>query len=93
MPLLTQALTGHRTAAAERIAERYERVKAIHDQQRIAWRDALEAVRGESPIDPRWVSHCIDAVKMVDALRFGRRHSGGLGLGEPGFPDPGSCSP
>ena len=68
LPLLTEALAGHRTAAQTRIAARFQHVKALHDQQRSAWREALEHVRDDSPLDPLWVSHCINAMKGDDSI-------------------------
>jgi acetolactate synthase-1/2/3 large subunit len=70
MPMLTQALKRHRASAENQILERSERVRAIHDQQRIAWRNALAQVRDDSPIDPLWLSHCIDAVKDDSTVIF-----------------------
>jgi acetolactate synthase-1/2/3 large subunit len=70
MPMLTEALAARRASAEDGILERRARVRAIHDQQRVAWRDAMEAVRNDSPLDPLWVSHCIDSVKDDDTIIF-----------------------
>jgi acetolactate synthase-1/2/3 large subunit len=68
LPMLTEALAGHRQAAQARIAARFQHVKALHDQQRAAWREALEHVRDDSPLDPLWVSHCINEVKGDESI-------------------------
>ncbi len=68
MPMLTAALAEHRTAAQARIAARFAHVKALHDQQRAAWREALDHVRDDSPLDPLWVSHCINEMKGDDSI-------------------------
>ncbi|MEE8305212.1 MAG: thiamine pyrophosphate-requiring protein [Candidatus Tectomicrobia bacterium] len=68
VPQLTDALASHRQRAQDRIAARFEHLKAIHEQQRAAWREALEGVRDDSPLDPQWVSHCIDEIKDDDTI-------------------------
>ncbi len=68
IPMLTTALTEHRKAAQARIEARFQHVKALHDQQRAAWREALEHVRNDSPLDPLWVSHCINEIKGDDSI-------------------------
>lgn len=68
LPLLTEALADYRKAAQARIEARFQHVRALHDQQRAAWREALEHVRHDSPLDPLWVSHCIDQVKGDDSI-------------------------
>src|SRR2546422_6086166 len=68
IPMLTEALGGHRQAAQARIAARFQHVKALHDQQRASWREALEHVRDDSPLDPLWVSHCSNEIKGNDSI-------------------------
>lgn len=68
LPMLTEALAGHRKAVQARIEARFQQVKALHDQQRASWREALEHVRDDSPLDPLWVSHCINEVKGDDSI-------------------------
>src|SRR6185295_1225847 len=45
MPMLTAALAEHRKGAQARIEARFQHVKALHNQQRASWREALEQVR------------------------------------------------
>lgn len=66
--LLSTALAEHRQAAQARIAARFQHVAGLHAQQRAAWRDALAQVRHDSPLDPQWVSHCIDEVKGENSI-------------------------
>ncbi|MDH3600967.1 MAG: thiamine pyrophosphate-requiring protein, partial [Candidatus Tectomicrobia bacterium] len=68
IPMLTAALAAHRGAAQDRIAARYERLKTLHDQQRSAWQEALENVRDDSPLDPQWITHCINEIKDDDTI-------------------------
>jgi acetolactate synthase-1/2/3 large subunit len=68
MPMLTEALQPSRKRAQSRIKARFARLQAIHERQREAWREALEGVRDDSPLDPQWVTHCIDEVKDDDSI-------------------------
>ena len=65
---LTAALAPLRAERLDVIESRYARIKAEHEQQRSEWRAARDAVRSDSPIDPLWLSHCIDAVKDDDTI-------------------------
>jgi acetolactate synthase-1/2/3 large subunit len=60
--MLTAALAPYRQQAESRIAERLARLQGVHEQQRTAWREAMESVRHDSPLDPQWVTHCIDEI-------------------------------
>ncbi len=70
IPMLIEALTCRRRHAESLILQRFQRLQDIHRQQRIAWREEMERVRHDSPLDPLWISHCIDAVKDDDTLVF-----------------------
>jgi len=66
LPLLGEALA--RRIAAEKIAARRahlaaERARAAAEDER-----ALTRVKTQYPINPIWVSHCIDRVKVDDAI-------------------------
>ncbi len=63
VPMLTAALESHRASMQGAIASRYERLKAIHDDQRASWQEALTSVQDDSPLDPQWVTHCINEIK------------------------------
>lgn len=68
IPMLTETLVGHRLRDHRRIRARFKRIKALHEQKRVAWQEALEKVRNDSPLDPMWVSHCIDEIKDDDTI-------------------------
>jgi acetolactate synthase-1/2/3 large subunit len=63
IPLLTEALAPQRKRLQQTIAARFARLQTIHNRQRAVWREALENVRHDSPLDPQWVSHCINEIK------------------------------
>lgn len=68
IPRLTAALEPYRSQAQARITQRFARLQALHDEQRMSWREALESVRDDSPLDPQWVTHCINEIKDDDAI-------------------------
>jgi acetolactate synthase-1/2/3 large subunit len=68
IPMLTEALAAHRQAAQTRLDARFKHVQALHNQQRAAWREALEQVRDDSPLDPLWITHCINEIKGDDSI-------------------------
>jgi acetolactate synthase I/II/III large subunit len=63
IPLLTQELGRSRPQAMRLIVDRFERIKAQHEDQRRAACERLAQVQAERPIEFEWVSHCIDQVK------------------------------
>jgi acetolactate synthase-1/2/3 large subunit len=68
IPILSQALLPYRKKAQKRFADRLKRVQAIHDKQRVSWRESLGRVRNDSPLNPLWISHCIDEIKDVETI-------------------------
>ena len=66
--LLADALVTHRDAHRDRIQSRFQRLKDAHDRQRQEWHAALERAQGDSPLDPLWISHCIDEVKDDETI-------------------------
>ena len=50
--LLTEEMRPYQEQAAQKIANRFETVRAEHKQQREAWGAEAEAVKGDKPIDP-----------------------------------------
>lgn len=68
LPLLSAALEEHYRAAQARLTTRFQHVQSLHQQQRAAWREALAQVREDSPLDPQWISHCINAIKGDDSI-------------------------
>ena len=68
LQLLADALTPHRETLRRRVEERFQRLKSLHDSQRDEWRAASERARDDSPLDPHWISRCIDDVKDDDTI-------------------------
>jgi len=63
VPMLTSALASYRRVSQDRLASRFKRLKVLHDEQRASWQEALDSVRDDSPLDPRWLTHCINEIK------------------------------
>jgi acetolactate synthase-1/2/3 large subunit len=68
IPMLTEALAPHRKRVQRSITARFKRLQAVHTKQREAWQQALESVRDDAPLDPLWVSHCINEIKDDDTI-------------------------
>ena len=60
--MLNEGLSDYRRNIEQKITERFARIETVHNEQRAAWRQALENARQSSPLDPIWVSHCINAI-------------------------------
>jgi acetolactate synthase I/II/III large subunit len=59
LPQLSAAcrdLVGRATAQTEAIAERFARIKALHEAQRQGWRDRLPQLAGQTPMAPATVA-------------------------------------
>jgi acetolactate synthase-1/2/3 large subunit len=63
IPMLADTLQPFQQQAQSQIKARFARLQAVHQRQREAWREALESVRDDSPLDPQWVTHCINEIK------------------------------
>jgi acetolactate synthase-1/2/3 large subunit len=68
IPLLTHELGQSRAEAARSVGDRFQRIKAQHDDQQRAARERLAHVQSEQPIEFEWVSHCIDQVKDDETI-------------------------
>ena len=66
--LLTEEMQPYQEQAAQQIANRFETVRAEHKQQREAWGAHAEAVKGDKPIDPAWLSACINQVLEAETI-------------------------
>jgi acetolactate synthase-1/2/3 large subunit len=60
---LTRALEPYVATNVSEIEERTSHWAEAHKKQRTAWRARSQAVKNDSPLDPAWVSHCINEVK------------------------------
>ncbi|MGH7933854.1 MAG: thiamine pyrophosphate-requiring protein [Candidatus Binataceae bacterium] len=65
---LNRALEPYARAHRHETAERARHWTEVHNRQRAAWRAHGEAVRNDQPLDPAWVSRCIDEVKDTDTI-------------------------
>jgi acetolactate synthase-1/2/3 large subunit len=68
VPGLTKALLERKEKYQDRIEQRFERVKGIHDQQRLGWQEVINTARNNSPLDPNWISHCINQIKNDETI-------------------------
>jgi acetolactate synthase-1/2/3 large subunit len=68
IPMVAEALAHRCSGDQRRIRTRFKRIKAMHEEKRAGWREALKKVRNDSPLDPLWISHCIDEVKTEDTI-------------------------
>jgi acetolactate synthase-1/2/3 large subunit len=66
--LLTQEMVRYRERAKRKISKRFEALRKEHDRQRQAWRAQAEAVKANKPIDPIWLSSCINQVKDAETI-------------------------
>jgi acetolactate synthase-1/2/3 large subunit len=66
--LLTEEMEPYRGQETQKISRRFEALSKEHDRQRQAWRKQAEAVKNDKPIDPIWVSACIDQVKDAETI-------------------------
>lgn len=69
LPMLMEAL-GHHLRNDSAISGRFQNIHDFHRRQRELWKEDLEAVRRDSPLDPLWISRCIDEIKDDDTLIF-----------------------
>jgi acetolactate synthase I/II/III large subunit len=65
---LSRALEALSASDRGAVGERRERVTEQHRRRRIAWREHCASVRAERPINPAWLSHCINEVKGTDSM-------------------------
>ena len=68
LQVLNETMAEHEGRAKMRIDKRRaalaERWKALRE----AWRKKLESVKGQSPIHPSWITHCINEIKNEDTI-------------------------
>jgi acetolactate synthase-1/2/3 large subunit len=66
--LLTAEMEQYRASKAQKITRRFETLSKEHHRQRQVWRGQAEAVKTHKPIDPVWVSACINQVKDAETI-------------------------
>lgn len=68
LSLLTQEMERYQGDSKQKISRRFEVLRKEHDRQRQAWRQEAEAVKDDKPIDPTWLSACINQVKDAETI-------------------------
>jgi acetolactate synthase-1/2/3 large subunit len=66
--LLTKELVRYQGEAKGMINRRFEILRKEHEHQRQAWREEAQAVKDDKPIDPMWLSACINQVKDSETI-------------------------
>ncbi len=66
--LLTQEITRYHGKAKRRINKRVEAVRKEHERQRRSWQEQVQAVKDDKPINPIWLSACINQVKDAETV-------------------------
>ena len=68
MTALTAALETRVAGARDRIDARRKRIAERRATQRERWAAALEKAKHETPINPLWVTYCLDQVRGADDI-------------------------
>lgn len=68
MAALAAALETRKDAAKDRIEARRKRLAERRAAQRQRWQAALEKAKHETPINPAWVTYCLDQVRGEDDI-------------------------
>ncbi len=66
--LLTHEMARYQGRAKQKIRRRFEALRREHDGQRQAWRGEAQGVKDDKPIDPIWLSACINQVKDGETI-------------------------
>ena len=66
--LLAEEMARYRGQEAQKISRRFEALSKVHEHQRQTWHEQAEAVKNDKPIDPVWLSACIDQVKDSETI-------------------------
>jgi acetolactate synthase-1/2/3 large subunit len=66
--MLTQEIIQYQGEKKQKIEKRFDALKEEHDRQKKSWRDMAESVKEDKPIDPNWVSSCINQVKDEETI-------------------------
>lgn len=68
MAALTHALSVRLAGARDRVEARRKRIAERRVTQRERWRANLEKAKHDTPINPIWVTHCLNEVKGADDI-------------------------
>jgi len=66
--VLHNALAEHETKAKLRIDKRRSSLSESWKALRDSWRKKLESIKGQTPVHPAWITHCINEIKGEDTI-------------------------
>ena len=68
LQVLNDVVSEHGAKARTRIAKRRALLADSWKKMRDGWRKNLDAAKGQSPIHPAWITHCINEIKGEDTI-------------------------
>jgi acetolactate synthase-1/2/3 large subunit len=66
--VLNENMVEHEAKAQTRIEKRRASLAEKWQAMRESWRKELDSVKGQTPIHPAWITHCINEVKGEDTI-------------------------
>jgi acetolactate synthase-1/2/3 large subunit len=66
--LITHEMARYQGRAKQKISKRFEVLRKEHERQRQAWQEEAQGVKVDKPIDPIWLSACINQVKDGETI-------------------------
>ena len=66
--VLNETMAEHEARAKLRIDKRRAELAVSWRALRDGWSKKLDEVKGQSPIHPAWITHCIDQIKSKDTI-------------------------
>jgi acetolactate synthase-1/2/3 large subunit len=66
--VLNESMAEHEAGAKIRIDKRRASLAERWEALREGWRKKLESVKGQTPIHPAWITHCINEIKNADTI-------------------------
>jgi acetolactate synthase-1/2/3 large subunit len=66
--VLNETMAEHEARAKTRIEKRRALLAESWKAMRESWRKKLESVKGQTPIHPAWITHCINEIKGEDTI-------------------------
>ncbi len=66
--VLNETMAEHEAKAKLRIDKRRGSLAESWKALRDGWRKKLESAKGQTPVHPAWITHCIDAIKGDDTI-------------------------
>jgi acetolactate synthase-1/2/3 large subunit len=66
--VLNETMAEHEPRAKTRIEKRRAFLAEKWKAMRESWRNELDSVKGQTPIHPAWITHCINDIKAKDTI-------------------------